>query len=61
MLKSIPGSIPARNNLPIEVPLIKPYKTTWDYSFKWKPSEFNTIDFLISIKKQSSGEDFIGN
>ena len=38
-----------------------PVKTTWDYSFKWKPPEFNTIDFLISLKKQENGEDFIGN
>ena len=26
-LKRIPGKIPAKNNFPIEVPLIKPYKT----------------------------------
>merc|ERR1711998_314738 len=40
---------------------IKNYKTTWDYSFKWKPPEFNTIDFLLSIKKNPDGQDFIGN
>ena len=40
---------------------IKPMKTTWDYSFKWKPPEFNTIDFLITIKKDTDGRDFIGN
>jgi hypothetical protein len=39
----------------------KPIKTTWDHSFKWKPSEFNTIDFLITIKKNTNGTDFIGN
>ena len=38
-----------------------PVKTTWDYSFKWKPPEFNTIDFLISVKKQDNGQDYIGN
>ena len=38
-----------------------PVKTTWDYSFKWKPPEFNTIDFLISVKKQENGQDYIGN
>ena len=27
------------------------YKTTWEHSFKWKPAEYNTIDFLVSIKK----------
>ena len=24
------------------------YKVTWEESFKWKPPEFNTIDFLLS-------------
>lgn len=36
-------------------------KTVWDYSFKWKPPEFNTIDFLVTTKKSENGEDFIGN
>lgn len=39
----------------------KPIKITWTNSFKWKPPEFNTIDFLITTKKTSTGEDFIGN
>lgn len=39
----------------------KPFKMTWDYSFKWKPPEFNTIDFLVTFKKLPSGEDYIGN
>ena len=34
-------------------------KTTWDYSFKWKPAEFNTIDFLVSVKKNKMGKDEI--
>ena len=33
-------------------------KITWDYSFKWKPPEFNTIDFLV-ITKKSDGDDII--
>jgi len=38
------------------------FKATWDYSFKWKPPNYNTIDFLVSTKKeQSSTSDFIGN
>jgi mRNA capping enzyme/mRNA capping enzyme, catalytic domain len=35
-------------------------KTTWEHSFKWKPAEYNTIDFLVSTKKNTSGEDIIG-
>lgn len=37
------------------------YKSTWDYSFKWKPAEFNTIDFLVSVKKDKNGKDEIHN
>jgi hypothetical protein len=29
---------------------VKNYKYTWAHSFKWKPPEFNTIDFLIQKK-----------
>ncbi len=32
---------------------------TWAHSFKWKPSEFNTNDFLISTKKDSMNKDII--
>ena len=38
-----------------------PIKTTWEHSFKWKPAVYNTIDFLISVKKLPSGDDFVGN
>lgn len=40
---------------------VKNMKTTWDYSFKWKPTEFNTIDFLVSTKKQENGQEYVGN
>lgn len=36
----------------------KPIKT-WEYSFKWKPPEYNTIDFLVSTKKAPNGNDVI--
>ena len=36
-------------------------KTTWDQSFKWKPADFNTIDFLVSAKKDKTGKDEIHN
>ena len=39
----------------------KSVKVTWDYSLKWKPPEFNTVDFLITTKKLPNGEDIIGN
>jgi len=32
-------------------------KITWQYSFKWKPPEFNTIDFLVTVKKDKTGKD----
>jgi hypothetical protein len=32
-------------------------KIRWDYSFKWKPPKFNTIDFLVTIKKGADGQD----
>lgn len=41
----------------------KPFniKRTWMHSFKWKPPEFNTVDFLVSTKKDESGHDIISN
>lgn len=36
-------------------------KITWDYSFKWKPPQFNTIDFLVTTSKGPSGNDIIKN
>jgi len=30
-------------------------KITWERSFKWKPPQFNTIDFLVSVKKNKNG------
>lgn len=34
-------------------------KSTWEHSFKWKPAEFNTIDFLVSVRKNKMGRDEI--
>ena len=36
-------------------------RIAWDYSFKWKPIEFLTIDFLVTIKKDKNGNDEIKN
>lgn len=40
---------------------IPPKKTTWMSSYKWKPPEFNTVDFLITTKKDENGKDLIKN
>lgn len=40
---------------------LEPIKRTWDYSFKWKPPKFNSVDFLVSVKKTPDGLDMIGN
>lgn len=34
-------------------------KITWEYSFKWKPPQFNTIDFLVTTLKGQNGDDII--
>jgi len=36
-------------------------KKTWQRSFKWKPPEFNTVDFLITTKKNDAGTDVVFN
>ena len=34
-------------------------KTTWEYSFKWKPPQYNTIDFLVTTVKGPNNDDVI--
>jgi GR25 family glycosyltransferase involved in LPS biosynthesis/predicted NAD-dependent protein-ADP-ribosyltransferase YbiA (DUF1768 family) len=34
-------------------------RVSWEAAFKWKPPEFNTIDFLVSTIKSPSGQDRI--
>jgi hypothetical protein len=34
---------------------------TWNLSFKWKPAEFNTVDFLVAIVKDGTGRDRISH
>ena len=40
--------------------ILEPRKITWKHSMKWKPPEFNTVDFLVTTKKIETGEEFIG-
>jgi len=40
---------------------LKNYKYTWKHSFKWKPPEYNTIDFLVKVKKTFGNKDEIKN
>lgn len=32
-------------------------RKTWESSLKWKPAEYNTIDFLVNVKKNKVGKD----
>jgi hypothetical protein len=34
-------------------------KITWEYSFKWKPPQYNTIDFLVTTLKSANGDDVV--
>jgi hypothetical protein len=36
---------------------LKNYRITWRHSFKWKPPEFNTIDFLVKIKQSQQKDE----
>ena len=38
-----------------------PQKMTWLRSFKWKPVEYNTIDFLVTYPKDSTNNSTFYN
>jgi SAM-dependent methyltransferase len=40
---------------------IEPKKISWENSFKWKPAKFNTIDFMVSIKKDENGAEQVSS
>jgi predicted NAD-dependent protein-ADP-ribosyltransferase YbiA (DUF1768 family) len=35
------------------------FKVSWERSFKWKPPQFNTIDFFVSVRKNRDNQDFV--
>ena len=37
------------------------HQKTWKHSFKWKPSQYNTIDFLVVTKKTETGRDKVNH
>jgi len=37
------------------------YKVTWNESFKWKPPQYNTIDFLVKFEKNEYNVNKLGN
>lgn len=39
----------------------KPLRITWEHSLKWKPPEWNTIDFLVTVQRSATGQDAVGN
>lgn len=54
-----PARLGVGMNSPVDT--IKNTKSTWEWSFKWKPTEYNTIDFLVSTKKLANNQDYVGN
>lgn len=34
-------------------------KITWKQTFKWKPPQYNTIDFLVRTKKDNNNDDIV--
>ena len=38
-----------------------PKKMTWDHSFKWKPPEYNTIDFMVTMQRGTDGREEVKN
>ena len=49
-------------DLPIPISQSKnKFKVTWDKSFKWKPANYNTIDFYVKTKIDKNGQELIRN
>jgi hypothetical protein len=46
-------------HLPVPIDPQHGFKVTWNKSFKWKPVDYNTIDFYVSIKRDKNGKEMI--
>jgi hypothetical protein len=47
-------------DLPVPIhPGTHNFKVSWEKSFKWKPPNFNTIDFFVAVRKNKENNDFI--
>ena len=54
-----PSLLGVGGNMPGET--TTPRKITWEHSFKWKPPEFNTIDFMVTMQRGTDGREEIKN
>jgi len=50
-----PANFAVGMNSATEVYKPEMFKQTWNSSFKWKPTEYNTIDFLVTTSKENNG------
>jgi hypothetical protein len=47
-------------DLPLPVhPGAHNFKVSWEKSFKWKPPQYNTIDFFVAVRKNKDNQDFV--
>jgi mRNA (guanine-N7-)-methyltransferase len=49
---------PCQLAVPIQ-PRPHAFKVSWEKSFKWKPPEYNTIDFFVAVRKNTHNQDYV--